>query len=596
VPAVAPWTAHPQGFLQVRGSGAGEFVYWNQKSYSVAAIAKTLGSGRRIPLDEIADPVARIRVAEERLGRGDVGDEKAFVRGLMLNVQDPDGQAKRVARPAKGGVSTDTFGMTEGQAQPHALWYNSLALLRDFGKDAARTKAVVAALTPVARTAKPTIRLAAALALVDLGSDAGRAALVEGFEKDSGQVSSEPPDPTIFPGRYPYDGSSVTACAHALARLGDRRGLKHSRVDVRLATAEALTAKADGELRAVLDALSKELQPNVDKLRAGGELTKPRHRGDYTNRYPDDWIRTQRLLARVGDGPAFQRLVEAYITDAGTYPKQETPLVPVGQPVSWSSGPSPASAVVSVEERPSVVLDRLKQAYGSDPRWSGPALSQLRSSLERPQTDTAQETPRPKPTDAEVAKLLSDPDANRRAEGLAAAGYHQLAAFRPKVLDAALRGKGVERNAAVYALGFYAEDVPESVLRELVADKDLQLRFSAVELATRKNAGRFARETMELARAQLAHAAKAKPDDFDAQHSVEYLPRLVCRLAQGPLPQPLLDGLKDPNPAVRRIVLQGLEFSGNPDAVPHLRTLETDADPAVREAAKAALLFIGPAD
>ena len=55
------------------------------------------------------------------------------------------------------------------------------------------------------------------------------------------------------------------------------------------------------------------------------------------------------VLARMGDGPAFQRLVEAYITDAGTYPKQETPPVPVGQPVSWSSGPSLASAVVSLD-------------------------------------------------------------------------------------------------------------------------------------------------------------------------------------------------------------------------------------------------------
>jgi HEAT repeat protein len=148
----------------------------------------------------------------------------------------------------------------------------------------------------------------------------------------------------------------------------------------------------------------------------------------------------------------------------------------------------------------------------------------------------------------------------------------------------------------VYALGFYAQDVPESVLRKLVADQDLELRFAAVELATRKNAGRFARETMELTQAQLASAAKAKPDDFEAQHAVEYLPRLVCRLAQGPLPRPLLDGLKDRSPAVRRIVVQGLELSGNPDAVPHLRPLESDPDPAVREAAKAALLFIGPAE
>lgn len=63
-----------------------------------------------------------------------------------------------------------------------------------------------------------------------------------------------------------------------------------------------------------------------------------------------------------------------------------------------------------------------------------------------------------KPTEAEIAKLLADPDPNRRAEGLAAAGYHQMETYYAKVLDAALNGKGIERNAAIYALGFYGRD------------------------------------------------------------------------------------------------------------------------------------------
>src|SRR5262249_13794871 len=60
VPAVAPWTAHPQGFLQVRGRGDGEFIFWNGKSYSVSAIRDAVVAGQRLPLDQIVDPVRRL--------------------------------------------------------------------------------------------------------------------------------------------------------------------------------------------------------------------------------------------------------------------------------------------------------------------------------------------------------------------------------------------------------------------------------------------------------------------------------------------------------------------------------------------------------
>jgi HEAT repeat protein len=44
------------------------------------------------------------------------------------------------------------------------------------------------------------------------------------------------------------------------------------------------------------------------------------------------------------------------------------------------------------------------------------------------------------------------------------------------------------------------------------------------------------------------------------------------------------------------MVVQALELSGNPDAVPYLKPLVTDPDPATRDAAKAALNFLGPAE
>jgi HEAT repeat protein len=596
IPAVAPWTAHPQGFLQIRGTGEDEFIFWSGKSYLVRAIREAVVAGRRLPLDQIVDPLRRLRIAEQRMKRGDLGDEKAFVQGLLVNVRDPEGQAKQVEQSPKSGTSTDMFGMNQGEGQPHALWYTSLALLRDLGQGEKRRESVVAALTPLAQTARPAVRLAAALALVDLNSDAGQDALIRGFESDSGPISSDPPDQMTFPGRYPYDESSVTACAHALARLGDRRGLKHPKAEVRLAAAEALKDEADPELRKMLQDLSVQLQPEVEELRSSGELAKARRAGDHTNRYPADWSRTQRLLARAGDDAALRRLVDAYLVDAATYPKEEAPLVPRGRPVSWSSGPSPAHAIRGVSESPAQVLERVRKLLQHDARWDAPPIKALRASLAEAAPEESKEPVQRKPTEAEIAKLLGDSDPNRRAEGLAAAGFHQVEAFRAKVLEVALNGKGIERNAAIYALGFYGRDLPEAVLRQLMNADDIELRFSAIELGTRSNASRFAPETMDLVRARLAIAAKAKPDDWEIQRALAYLPRIVSRLARGPIPQAMLDGLKDQNPGVRRIVVQALELSGNPDAIRLLAPLAHDPDPPTREAVQAALRVLGPAD
>jgi hypothetical protein len=595
IPAVAPWTAHPQGFLQVRGQGDGEFIYWSGKIYSVKAIRAALAAGQRLPLDQIADPARRLRVAEARLSRRDLGGERAFIQGLLANVLDPEGQAKNVERSTPNAKSAEPFGMSQGENQPHALWYQSLALLRDLGRDEKRRESAVAALTPVAQTARPTIRLAAALALVDLGSSAGKEALIRGLQSESGAISSDPPDTMTFPGRYPYDDSSTTACAHALARLGDRRGLKHPKVEVRLAAADALQDRPDPDLRKALETLSAELQPQVEKLRSTGELARPRRPGDHTHRFPETWVRTQRLLARMGDDAALRRLVQAYIVDAATYPKEETPLVPTGRPTSWSSGPSPGQALHGASESPAHLLHRLKKILGDDPQWNAPALRQLRASLEERPSQESEKPARRKPTETEIANLLADPSPDRRAEGLAAAGYHRIDAFQAKVLDIALNGKGIERNAAIYALRLYDREVPEPVLRRLMASEDVGVRLSAVELATRADAARFAPETMDLVRAQIAHAAKAKSDDWEAQRSLSYMSRIVCRLARGPIPRPLLDGLKDPDPVVRRIVVEAIGLSGNPDAARSIEPLTRDADPATRQASRTALDFLGPA-
>jgi HEAT repeat protein len=136
--------------------------------------------------------------------------------------------------------------------------------------------------------------------------------------------------------------------------------------------------------------------------------------------------------------------------------------------------------------------------------------------------------------------------------------------------------------------------VPEPALRRLLASDDVGVRFSAVELATRRDAARFAAETMELVRAMVARASKAKAGDWTRQ-GLDYLPQVVCRLARGPIPQSMLDGLTDASPAVRRVTVQALELSGNPDAVRSLEPLTRDPDPAIRDASRAALLSLGPA-
>ena len=302
IPLIAPWTAHPQGVLLIRRQGNQEFVFWNGKSYSVAALRQRLRNNPRLPLDQILNPARRLRVAEARLESGTLGDDKAFVRGLLLNVLDPVGQAKKIERASQADSRANSFGMSEEDTQPHELWYSSLALLRDFGKEKGRRAAAIAALTPIATTARRRIRLAAALGLVDLGSAAGREALIRGFNFESGAISSDPPDDMTFPGRYPYDDSSITACSHALARLGDRRGLRHPRADVRLAAAQAFMDTPDDDARKVLEGLAGELEPQVEKLRVSGDLTKPRKPGDYTNRYPDAWALTRSSVRSAGPG------------------------------------------------------------------------------------------------------------------------------------------------------------------------------------------------------------------------------------------------------------------------------------------------------
>jgi hypothetical protein len=593
IPAIAPWTAHPQGVLLIRRQNGQEFVFWNGKGFELTALRQHLKSEPRLPLDRIVDPALRLKIAEARLESGTLGDEKAFVRGLVLNIVDPEEQAKRIERTSNADSRGNPFGMSDADTTPHELWYSSVALLRDLGKEEGRRDAAIAALTPIATTARPRIRLAAALALVDLGSAAGRAALIAGFESESGAISSDPADDMTFPGRYPYDDSSIAACSHALARLGDRRGLTHPRADVRLAAAQAFRDTPDAEVKKVLEALAGELEPQVEKLRVAGDLTKPRGAGDFTNRYPDAWVRTHRLLSRFGDELSLRLLLDAYVLDFKTYPEEHAPIVPMARPFMSSTGSSLAGAIHDADASPTHLLERLQKLLPDQVKWASPPLSALRASLD-PASDKSAEPVRQKPAQSEIVKLLADSDPNKRAEALAAAGYHQFADLFDTVLGVAANGSGVERRAAIYALGFYDRDAPDTLLRHLMVSHDLEIRVSGFELATRKNAARFARESMDVVRAVV------KPSQSDRRSTTapnpDLLPRILSRLARGPLPAPLLDGLADPDPQVRLIVIEGLALAGNLDAEPALRPLTRHRDRATRDAAAKAIEQLGPID
>jgi hypothetical protein len=588
-----PWIAHPRGLLLIRREGPDEFVYWGGKSYSVGAIREALKLGRRLPLDQIVDPVRRLTVGQERLRRGDLGDEAAFIAGLLVNVRDPVGQARNVEGSKAADRQSASSDLAQGAKQPHAIWYESLALLRDLGKDERRRKPVVAALTPLATTGRLQVRLAVSLALVDLGSDAGGEALIRGFEKDSGDVSSDIDDRMTFPGRYPYDSSSVTASAHALARLGDLRGLSHPQPEVRMATVEAMRDHVTPEAKKELLRVATDDERQIHRLIASGELSKPRRPGDYSSRFPTNWVRARSLLARSGDNESLRRLVDAYIADAATYPKQEAPLVSRGQLMSWG-GASLSGGIHSADADPARLLVRLQTLYEKDPRWNGIELKGLRDSIAGPSIEDTKPIPAPTPTEAQIVKLLADPDPNRRGEGLAAAGYHQLMGLYDRVLDSALQGKGIERNAAIYGLGFYGRDVPEAGLRQLLKDADLAIRSSALELATRKDPGRFAPEGVDLLWAMIKQKKSGGARDREQERGLAYMPRLLCRMTRGPIPTPLLDGLKDPDAEIRGLLIETLRLGGNPEAARAIDPLLRDPDAAVRIAAGAALRAIGP--
>lgn len=133
-------------------------------------------------------------------------------------------------------------------------------------------------------------------------------------------------------------------------------------------------------------------------------------------------------------------------------------------------------------------------------------------------------------------------------------------------------------------------------MRQLMTSDDPDIRVTGLDLATRRNPARFARESMDVVRSVVKQSQTDQPPVTRERPDAAALPRLLARLARGPLPAPLLDDLADPEPQVRRIVIDALALAGNPDAAPLLKSLTTDRDATVRRAARTAIRQMGPID
>lgn len=313
-------------------------------------------------------------------------------------------------------------------------------------------------------------------------------------------------------------------------------------------------------------------------------------------RYPEAWVRAHGLLARMGDEASFRKLVDALLEDMATYSDEPETLVPMARVAKWTWGPSLGGMVQGAEPTTAHVLNRIERLYGSAEHWKTREMRRLRKALGTPAQEGARpDEQRTVPTDEDIEKRLASHSAEQRAEGLAAAGLHGRDRFYGKVLDTARRGTGIERQAALYGLGFYRRAHPEDALREMMGSGDSMERFTALELGTRTRAERFASEAMTQLRAMVAAGAAGPEADFKAQHSLNSMARVISRMV-GSLPAELSAGLRDENAAVRRTVVLAIGLGGNPATAPLLEPMTHDPDPGVRAAAVNSLRLLGPAE
>ena len=600
--------AHLAGVLRIRRKADVEHVYWQSRNHSLSSIRKTIASNRIFDLDRVSSPVQRIEIAKRRVLTGKVGDVDAFIRGLMLTLSDPDGQAARVRKHEQfyarmsHGDSDLLYHLNEWSPGTHVLWSDSLAALRDFGAMDDHGARVIAALKPFTEHKDEQTRFAVALALATLKDTSGVEVLLRGFEEEITKPKRKGGrEPVHFRGQK-FGRSSRTAAAYALGLLGDTRGLKDDDANVRLAAAEALIKQSSEEVQSALTEIAPQFDKVVNKLREDGELFAPRSAYRCAKPVPREWIRTHRLLAQVGNDTSLRTLTEAWLEDFARNPDRAEWLVnnmPRALGEDFYYYHSILKAVVKSESDGEKLLARLRGLFGEDERWDQRPFVALREHLgDDVKLDS---TPKPEaeavPTKKEILKLIESEDRWKRREGLIAIGKHKVEELFPTLVDTALNKRDQNSSVAVESLKIWNGEQAEKMLHAVALEADLETRFHTLELLTRSShPERFAEEVMQLAR-DLIEGTYADDDPFlGRERSLVFLQRVAVRLARRSLPPALLSGLSHYNERVRTFTVRVLAMAGDPAAHQHLVPLREDRNLRVRLQVKMALEILGEAD
>lgn len=459
------------------------------------------------------------------------------------------------------------------------------------------------ALQPLASSSDHNIGLTVSVVLAWLGNSAGQKILVENLNSEKINLSQEPGGKISFPNRMKYDYSSVAASAYSLGLLGDDQGLQHQDIEVQLAAADGLASRShNNQLAQKLKMIAIPLNQEVDQLLASGKLTEPREKRDYTERYPKQWVKVHYLLSRLGDNESMKRLIDAFQTDISTYPERENSLTRQPTMAKWTSTtsgwPSLKMAVYNSDSDSSNLLFRLEGLMKNTPAWESYPFVVLRNYLgdESAILEDEKKTDTKVDIEGKISELLKDSDPQKRAEGLAGAGFNQVEKFYSKVLSTAQEGAGIEKRAAIYGLSFYEKEIPQDILMKLSTEGEFDTRLTGVELATRKDPIPFAPVVVEL----LKEVAETGEDSTDRM--VQYrksqkftnLARILSRFSGATIPPSITDALKSPTPEVRLYVVRSLGMGGNPEALSFIMPLKEDPSPPVREEVEKAIMFIGP--
>lgn len=596
------WVSDPQGLLRIRGRDANRYVYWTQKSYSLDAIRQFLRKPAPT-LTEIKDARQRILIAGNRIESGKVEETTSIIEALIPNIEKPEEQARTVFLAKKPGREQPTDFTYTGEADPHFLWYESLSVLKSLAslKDARRP--VISALRPFTSDKREHVALVASLVVGELGDDAGSATLARTLTKPPRQVSTDPSSGTTFYGRFRFDESSVQASAFVLGLLGDASLMMSTDPVICLCAADGLLSQTKvpcrGEVEAALRQIAKEQDALVEKLRSSGKLTERRQANDQRSRYPREWVKVHALLSSLGDKDSRKVLAEAWASEQKTYPEDDSPAAAfmprvVAFDVPTNGWPSLVDAICEGESGSTTeTLRQLRDALGSDRMWNDRDIQRLRSALGDPSTSAtvagaaAEEAVARK----QIEKYLASSDPGKRAQALAAAGHYKIDKYFEKVLATALHGKGEEAMAATYALGLYDREIGDSNLRALMKSKDVARRFTALELATRHDAGRFAVQALEVSQTLLADKKNE-----DAEMLVPEVPLILSRFMRTTMPESFAKGLSTGSKQLKLSIVQAAGLSGNPATTAFIQPLLSESDGALRTAARQALDLIGPAD